>query len=181
MRSPGHRGKGVNLYEYQPTTRDCPRCETECFLPDYGTVVCGACGWRPGDPPEEYRRRRRRRGTIRTEFDRRIDADLILMRNANYTLGQYRKDAIVDEHIELIKTEVKKQVKAEIERVRRLKPVKPKALAPGQTVINDDSYLLIGMYAKPEYVDVAAEMKEWELAIPEGENDRSHITERREL
>lgn len=82
----------------------------------------------------------------------------------------------MDEHIEVIKSEVKKQVKAEIERVRQLKP----ALAPGQTQLHDHSYLLKGMYAKPEYVDVAAEMKEWGLAIPAGENDRSHVTRNRE-
>jgi len=57
----------------------------------------------------------------------------------------------VDEHIEVIKSEVKKQVKAELARgglvLKPKKPKKPKkALAPGQTQLNDHSYLLKGMY-----------------------------------
>ena len=73
-----NNGLVVCLYEYQPATRNCPRCSIECFLPDYGTVVCGACGWRPGDPDDEYRDRRRRGSVF--SMDRVIDQDVLVMR-----------------------------------------------------------------------------------------------------
>lgn len=78
-----NNGLVVSLYEYQPTIRNCPRCSIECFLPDYGTVVCGACGWRPGDPDDEYRDRRRRGSVF--SMDRVIDQDVVLMGIADRT------------------------------------------------------------------------------------------------
>ena len=51
----------------------CDRCTGLAWLSGSTERFCGACGWHPGDPTEEYRTRRQLHPLDRTEADREVD------------------------------------------------------------------------------------------------------------
>ena len=67
--------------EYLPA---CARCGSYTFIKRLKR--CLACGYRSGDPSDEYRTRRRQRGALRTFIDRWIDRDMESTRRVDSAL-----------------------------------------------------------------------------------------------